>query len=452
MKFVTRRSFLKNTTAAVGVAAAAPYLFSSAQPLKSAEASDSLRFGFIGVGGQGRHDGNQFTQFAHVAAVCDVDSERMEQAAKQFEKFRPDSCKDYRNILDRKDIDAVLIATVDHWHVKIAIEALQAGKHVFCEKPFTLTVEEGQLAKRAAAKYPKLVFMIGTQQRTQKDQFALAALMVRKGVLGDIKRMTANITENPVGGPFKKETPPETLDWNFWQGQCKPVEYIKERVHGNFRWWYEYSGGKFTDWGAHHIDFCLWALGEDAVGKGPTVYTPIRNEQAIPFNNGFPTLDDHYNVPKEFEISCKFPSGVEMLVTNNSPDGNGILIEGTKGKIHVSRGRIVGKPMEERWYESVITDKDFDTLANGKPFPTEFENNDYNHKSNFISCIREGGKPISDAVSHIQMMYSCHLCSIASRLDREIKWDPKAETIIGDDQASKFLSFERRKEFDIPTV
>ena len=449
MKVSSRRSFLKKSAAIVGATIAAPYVSTFAQ---TGTANETLRFGFIGTGGQGRHDGAQFAQFGHVAAVCDVDSERMAQAAKQFERFKPDQHKDYRKILERKDIDVVSIVTVDHWHVKIAIEALQAGKHVFCEKPFTLTVEEGQLAKRAAAKYVDRVFMIGTQQRTQREQFALAALMVRKGVLGDIKRITANITENPAGGPFPKKTPPATLDWDFWQGQCKPVEYIEERVHGNFRWWYEYSGGKFTDWGAHHIDICLWALGEDAVGKGPTIFTPIRNEQAVPFKDGYPTIDDRYNVPKEFEVSCKFPSGIEMVVTDRSPDGNGILIEGTKGKIHVSRGRIAGKPMEEKWYEGVITDKDFDMLTYGKPFPTDSDNNDVNHKSNFLRCIREGGKPISDAVSHVQTMYSCHLCSIASRLGREIKWDPKTETIVGDRQASTFLAYERRKEYDIPAV
>ena len=448
MKPVTRRSFLKHSAMIAGATVAAPY-FCSAQ---SAGANDTLRFGFIGTGGQGRHDGNQFAQFGHVAAVCDVDAERLTQAAKQFERSNPDTYKDYRKILERNDIDAVSIATVDHWHVKIAIEALQAGKHVFCEKPFTLTVEEGQFAKRAAAKYPNKVFMIGTQQRTQREQFALAALMVRKGVLGTIIRMTADITGNPTGGPFAKTSPPETLDWDFWQGQCKPVEYIKERVHGDFRWWYEYSGGKFTDWGAHHIDFCLWALGEDMPGKGPTVFAPTHNEQAVPFKGGYPTVDDCYNVPKAFEITCRFPSGVEMIVTDRSPDGNGILIEGNKGKIHVSRGRIVGKPMEEKWYEKVITDKDFDSLTNGVPFPTDFDNNDVNHKSNFIRCIRDGGKPVSDAVSHVQTMYSCHLCSIASRLDREIRWNPASETIIGDAQASSFLAFERRKEYDIPVV
>ena len=141
-----------------------------------------------------------------------------------------------------------------------------------------------------------------------------------------------------------------------------------------------------------------------------------------------------------------------MIVTDEAPDSAGILVEGSKGRIHVSRGRIAGRPMEEKWYEGVVTDKDFDALTHGNPFPTEFDNNDVNHKSNFIRCIREGGKPISDAVSHVQTMFSCHLCSIASRLDREIKWDPKTETILDDKQASTFLAFERRKEYDIPAV
>ena len=449
-----RRQFLKGSSAAVAGATLTPYLLSSAQPVRAQAPSDRLRVGCVGVGSMGRGDAHDFSNLADVVAICDVDSEYgIAETLKNptIGKIRdgkrqgaPDTCKDYRRILDRNDIDIVSIVTTDPWHVKICIEALQAGKHVFCQKPLTLTVEEGQLTRNAVKKYPKLVFQIGSQQRSQRDQFATACLMVRKGMLGEIRKMTVDIGGGDVGGPFQKTTPPDSLDFDMWLGQCPVVEYIPQRVHYQFRWWYEYGGGKFTDWGAHHIDFAHWALNEVAEGQGPVSFNPIKANHPVPFKDGYPTVDDCYNTSHEFEISCKFASGVEMLVVNNSRDGNGILIEGTRGRIHVDRGRIRGRGFEDGVQNS-LTEDDFTELFNGKKF-------DGWHKRNFIDCIREGGLPISDVISHIQAMNSCHLCAIAARLGREIKYDPKTEKILGDDQASTFLAREWRKGFEIPRV
>ena len=444
----TRRTFLQRSASIAAAATVTPYLFSSAQPVSAQEANDRLRIGCIGVGDMGRGDARHFSHLGDVLAVCDVDSEygiARAQNDDRIGRLKPEGYKDYRKVLDRKDIDVVSIVTTDPWHVKIAIEALQAGKHVFCQKPLTLTVEEGQLIRNAVKKYPKLVFQVGTQQRSQRDQFALAALMVRKGLLGDIVKMTADIGPSPTGGPFEVVAPPESLDWKMWLGQCPLVDYMEKRCRYEFRWWYEYSGGKFTDWGAHHIDFVHWALNESAEGQGPNLFKPISIEHPVPFKDGYPTVNNRYNTSHKFEISCKFPSGVEMIVCSHSPDGNGILIEGTKGRMHVNRQRIKGKPIDEKWFEGKITDDDFKALFNGKPF-------DGDHKRNFFTCIREGGLPVSDCISHVQSMQSCHLCAIAARLNREIKWDPKTETIIGDDQAAKFLARERRKGYEIPVV
>ncbi|MDR1957563.1 MAG: Gfo/Idh/MocA family oxidoreductase [Planctomycetaceae bacterium] len=449
-----RREFLKKSSVAAAAVGLTPYLFSSVQPVMAQAASDRLQIGCIGVGSMGKGDASDFSNLGDVVAVCDVDSEYGIASALNNPNIgkkvdgkkvgQPDAYKDYRKVLDRKDIDIVSVVTTDPWHVKIAIEALQAGKHVFCQKPLTLTVEEGQLIRAAVKKYDKQVFQVGSQQRAQKDQFATACLMVRKGMLGEIKKMTADIGPGDVGGPFKKTTPPDCLDFNLWLGQCPVVEYIPERVRYQYRWWYEYSGGKFTDWGAHHIDFVHWALDETKEGSGPIAFKPITAEHPVPFKDGYPTVDDCYNTSHKFEISCTFASGVEMLVCSHSENGNGILIEGTKGRIHVNRGRINGKPIEDGLHKQ-LTDDDFKELYNGKPF-------DGWHKRNFITCIKEGGTPVSDVISHIQSMNSCHLCTIAARLNREIKWNPKTETIVGDDQASKFLARERREGFDIPKV
>ena len=454
MKKTNRRDFLKRSTTVAAAASLTPYLFSSAQPAMAQAASDRLQIGCIGVGDMGRGDARDFTNLGDIVAVCDVDSEYGIANAQNDENIgkkvdgkkvgKPDGYKDYREVLDRKDIDVVSIVTVDHWHVKIAVEALMAGKHVFCQKPLTLTIEESKLIRNACKKYPNLVFQVGTQQRAQKDQFATAALMVRKGMLGDIRKMTVDIGGSDVGGPFKKEAPPECLDFDMWLGQAPKVDYIKERVRYQFRWWYEYGGGKFTDWGAHHIDFAQWALAEDKEGHGPISITPIVAEHPVPFKDGYPTVDDCYNASHKFEISCKFASGVEMLVCSNSRDGNGILIEGTKGRMHVNRERINGRPIQQELHKQ-LTDDDFKELYNGKNF-------DGWHKQNFFTCIKEGGLPVSDVYSHVVAMNTCHLCGIAARLGREIKWDPKVETIVGDEQAATFMARERRKGYDIHKV
>ena len=454
MKKTNRRDFLKRSSALTATVALTPYYLSSEQPLMAQSASDRLQVGCVGVGDMGRGDARDFSNLCDVVAVCDVDSEYGVANAQNDENIgkkvdgkkvgKPDGYKDYRQVLDRKDIDIVSVVTTDPWHVKIAIEALQAGKHVFCQKPLTLTVEEGQLIRNACKKYNKQIFQVGTQQRAQKDQFATAALMVRKGLLGDIKKMTVDIGPGDVGGPFNKTTPPDCLDFNMWLGQCPVVEYIPERVRYQFRWWYEYGGGKFTDWGAHHIDFSHWALDESKEGAGPISFDPIAVEHPVPYKDGYPTVDNCYNTSHKFQISCKFASGVEMLVCSHSQDGNGILIEGTKGRIHVDRGRIKGKPIEDGVHK-VLTDADYKAIYNGKDY-------DGWHKRNFITCIKEGGLPVSDVFSHVIAMNSCHLCAIAARLGRKLNWDPKAEKIVGDDQAAKFLARERRKGFEIPVV
>jgi len=256
--------------------------------------------------------------------------------------------------------------------------------------------------------------------------------------------MVVDIGGGATGGPFQKQTPPESLDFNLWLGQCPEVEYIPERVHGSFRWWYEYSGGKFTDWGAHHIDFVLWAMNMEAEDCGPTTFTPNIAEHPVPFEQGYPTVDDSYNTSHRFEISCKFANGLEMIVTSQSTDGNGILVEGTEGRMHVSRGRITGKPVQDR-LQHHLTEDDFTALCHGKPF-------DGWHKQTLLWCIKDGGLPVSDVFSHIQTMQSCHLSAIAARLNREIKWDPAKEEIVGDTEASTFLARTPRKGFEVPVV
>ncbi|MDR0871060.1 MAG: Gfo/Idh/MocA family oxidoreductase [Planctomycetaceae bacterium] len=474
MSRTTRRHFLKTAAA---TAAITPYFLSSVQPLRADAPSDKLRMGCIGLGSMGTGDAQGFNSLVDITAVCDVDSRHLEHAKNHgnIGKGKADAYKDYRKILERNDIDVVSIVTVDHWHTKIAVEALQAGKHVFCQKPLTLTIEENKLIRAAAKKYNK-VFQVGTQQRTEVERFMTAVLMVQKGIIGDVKHVVIHIDGSPTCSPIPEAEVPPELDWDLWQGQTPSVKFIASnppgtdwynqskhsRTHYEYRWWYEYSGGKFTDWGAHHIDNALQALNQTAEGTGPVSVKALVAEHPVPFKDGYPTLDNQYNTSHKFDIEVKFANGVVANVVSGSKDGNGILFEGTKGNIHVSRGRIKGKPFEDiggklNGKDGSVPYRDMPDLQKNLPWenyvklfngkPVE------GHKDNFIRCIKEGGLPVSDVYSHLQTMNVCHLCTIAARLGvgKEIQWDAKTETT-GDTESQKFLARERRKGFDIPNV
>ena len=436
----TRRGFL-GTSAALAAAPALPW---TGMALANEAANDRPVIGCIGLGGMGMGDAREHAHFGDIAVVCDVDARHAANARNDggVGKGKAEVCSDYRKVLDRPDIDVVSIVTPDHWHVKIVIEALQAGKHVFCQKPLTLTLEENKLVRAAAEKYPKQQLFIGTQQRSDRNLFLRAVNMVHKGLLGPIKKVTVGINGGDVGGPFPVAEPPKELDWNAWLGQAPLVDFRPQRCHGAFRWWYEYSGGKFTDWGAHHVDIAQWALREDAKGKGPTKIDGTDAKHPVPFKDGYPEKDDSFNTSHDFAVKCTFPSGVEMIVTSRGD--NGILFEGEKGSMFVNRGRISGKPIEEGWDKDAYGDADLQALYKGKPHE--------GHKQNFYRCIREGGLPVSDVFSHVIAMNTCHLAAIAARLGRAITWDPATETITGDDQAAAFASRRPRAGFEIPRV
>ncbi len=443
----TRRDFLKLQLA--GVASAA--MCTSFNPLQEAMSfadspNDRFKIGFIGCGGMGGGDARDLARFGDIVALADVNTQKTdyfksvkEIVSKPNEVF---TTQDYRKVLERNDIEVVGISTPDHWHVKIAIEALQAGKHVFCQKPLTLTIEESKLIRKAVKKYGK-VFQVGTQQRADRDHFMLATLMVRKGLLGKINRVVVTLNTGPSGGPFPPEPVPESLDWNMFLGQAPYVEYRSQRASGSFRYFYEYSGGQLTDWGAHHIDCALWALDQLGNGKGLVEIDGSDVEHASPLDkNGMPTDEDYFNTAVHFNIRTKVANGVELVVEDKK-DYNGILFEGSDGRIFVDRGRVTGKPIEEK-RQDVLKEEDYVALNKGKPVVW--------HKQNFFDCIRDGGTPSSDVDSHTYAMNACHLCGIAARLGRTIKWDPMKETIVGDDVAASFMSREQRSGFELPEV
>ncbi|MDP1560027.1 MAG: Gfo/Idh/MocA family oxidoreductase [Pirellulaceae bacterium] len=438
-KSLSRRHFLQQSSIATA-ATVIPYHAWNSTAFANSSKNDRPRIGCIGTGSMGTGDAQDHANFGDILAVCDVDQNHADRAKnhEQIGKGKADVYSDYRKVLERNDIDVVSIVTPDHWHVKIALEALAAGKHVFCQKPLSLTLEENQLIRAACQKYSDRVFLIGTQQRSDRDRFLRAVNMVQKGLLGDIKKVTVGIDGSPTGGPFPVAEVPGNLDWNLWQGPAPAHEYRERRCHYEFRWWYEYSGGKFTDWGAHHVDIAQWALNENGPGQGPISIDGTDSKHPVDYKDGYATVLDSYNTSHDFAVSCKFASGTEMVITSRGD--NGILFEGSKGRLFVNRGKITGTPIQEKWDDGQFGDEEVVQLYKGKPFE--------GHKANFYRSIREGGLPVSDVFSHVQIMNTCHLAAIAARLGRKIQWDPQKEQIVGDPQAAAFFAREPRAGFE----
>ena len=451
-----RRDFLKTTSTAALAGATLPYWF-------TAESNRALGFqsvnsrpvlGCIGTGDRWHQVVGGALNHSDGVAVCDVDRLHMEQGrdkvkdiqAKKGKDATVEMYEDYRKLLDRKDIDVVTIVTCDHWHSKIAIEAMRAGKDVYCEKPLTLTINEGKQIRKVLQE-TKRVFQVGTQQRSEMGLLFLKAVaMVKDGRIGKVQKVTCDIGGAPGASEIPEADIPAELNWDMWLGQAPMVKYRSKasggkyphaRTHYEFRWWYEYSGGKMTDWGAHHVDIASWALGIDE--SGPLTVEGVATHPCE-FKDGHPLRDDCYNAATSFDVTVMCPGDVEMHIVSNSKDGNGILFEGTEGRFHVSRGNMKGKPVEDL-KEKPLSEELLSKLYKGKK--------PGNHMGNFFECIADRTDPISDVYSHHRAMTTCHLANIAIRLGRKITWDSVKEQIVGDPAANQWLAREQRKGYEI---
>ena len=463
MSKLNRRRFLKSSST-LGTAAAFGF-FSSKASGRSHSPNERPRFALIGCGGQGTGDARRALAFGDMMVACDVDSAHSayvkdiftKRLAREGKKANIETCDDYRSVIDRDDIDAIICGTVDHWHVKIAAEALRSGKDVYCEKPLTLTVDEGRIISKVVEETGQLL-QVGTQQRSD-ERFLKAVAIAQSGRLGKIKKVTVGLNHNPFSKPIPVAGFPKTLNWDRWKGPTEDVPYrfLKNgkdgqelvrnlgdgsidasNCHKEFRWWLQYSGGKMTDWGAHHVDIAQWIIDQCGPGDGPTEIKPVMVQTKVPFDeNGNPTLDDRYNAPHRFTVHVQFPNGVLMEIT--SEGRNGILVEGTQGRIFVNRGTIAGKPVEDLeknplpggWLEDIY----------GGPV--------VEHVNNFFNCIANRKKPASDVWTHVASINTCHLSNIAIRLGRVVKWDPVSKTIQGDAIASAMLARDSRKGYEI---
>ncbi len=432
---ITRRGFLATAGAAVRLRAA----------------SDTPGVLSIGVGSRGSGIAIEAAGLGRLVAVCDVDSAQsdlfLEKLAKK-QTAKPELYKDYRKALERKDVDVVTIGTPDHWHTAVLLAALRAGKDVYCEKPMTLTIDEGKKIVKAVRESGRVV-QVGTQQRSEfKQNFLKAAALVRAGRLGKKLTATCMIGEGSKGGPYPVMEAPSTLDWNFWLGQAPVAPYTTKRCHRTFRWWLEYSGGKLTDWGAHHIDSAQWAMGEEntgpveieAVGEMPlgreaTLAHLLGKGKAAEFPNA-------YNTATTFRVTMKYASGSTLIVTEGP--GNGIQIDGDKSSLFVSRSQLTGPAVEavaasekeQEWLAAEVV-----RLYRGKQ-PTT-------HMQDFFDCMKTRRQPISDVYTHHRSMSSCHLANIALLAGRKLKWNPEREIFQGDAEANLLLSRPQRKGFEI---
>jgi predicted dehydrogenase len=389
--------------------------------------SERIRVGFIGLGGQGTANlkAIQKEKTAEIAALCDVDKTHLAKARTVADTTnrQTSTYSDYRKLLDDKSVDAVLISTPDHWHALTTIDACAAGKDVYCEKPLSLTVVEGQAMVDAARKFNRIV-QTGSQQRSD-DRFRLACELVRSGKLGKIKQVKVSLpTVNFKGPSVADSTAPPELDYQFWLGPAAERPYNEKHVHYLFRFFWDYSGGQMTNFGAHHLDIAQWGLGRDESG-------PVSIESTAKFNK-----DHWYEVPEQSRIVYTYDDGIQVISEQGGKAGPNVLFEGEKGSIAVSRGKIESNPPE------LLKE----TLGNGDVHLYVSKN----HHKNWLDCIKTRALPICDVAIGHRSATVCHLGNIAVRTGRKLTWDPVAQTIVGDPEAARMLSRPYRAPWKLP--
>jgi len=428
---VTRRRFIQGAAAA---AVAAPILVPRSVLGGEGQAapSDRVTVGFIGCGKMANdYHLSTLLRFDDVRAlaVCEVDTTRREHAKKRVEDAYSkdqayeccDQYSDFREVIARDDIDAVVIATPDHWHATPIVEACKAGKDVYCEKPLTLTIAEAKVSIDAVRKHGR-VLQTGSQQRSSVfGPFRQACELVRSGRLGKIKTVHVG-----VGGPSRwcdlPEEPAEPgLDWNMWLGQAPMRPYnsvLSPRgVHNHFPAWRayrEYSGGGMTDMGAHHFDVAQWALDMDK--SGPVEIIPPEDPKATQ------------------GVKYVYANGVEMF--HGGPGG--CVFEGTEGKLHITRGHLSSEP------ESIVKEPLGDDEVHLYKSP--------GHHRDWLDCIRSRQRPVADVEIGARSVTVCHLGNLAYWYRRKLKWDPQAWRFVDDDEANEWLDRERRDPWQLPKV
>ena len=420
---VSRRDFLKAAAAAV----AAPYIIQgSALGLEGRPApSNRINMGVIGLGGQGNANlgGLLGNSDAMVLAVCDVDTRHREDAQKRVEQRYAQEkangtykgCEaygDFRDLIGKAGVDAVLIATPDHWHALVTIAALKAGKDVYCEKPLTATIGEGRAVVSAVRRYGR-VLQTGSHERSN-GACRFACELARNQVMGKIHTIRVQLPcDNHRVGPAQPEPIPEGFDYNMWLGPAPYAPYHHLRCHGNFRWIMDYSDGELTDRGAHVGDLALW--GTKGLLKGPV---------EIEGRGDFPK-DGLYDVPMGFNVTHTYANGIKLIVTSEGP--RGFKIEGERGWIFcaIHGGALSAEPA------SLLKEE---IPANGvhlKRSP--------GHHQDFLNCIKDRSDPVALVEGGYATATLCHSSLIAMLLGRKVTWDFEKEQFLNDAEANRMI-------------
>src|SRR5262245_21754839 len=414
---LSRRSFLRTAAASVSVGGVTYFLppFPRARGADTPRPSEQIRIASIGVGNQGK--GNTKQHAKNVVAVCEVDTKRLTEAVKLVEGAggkNPAAETDYRKILDRKDVDAVVITVPDHWHALITVDACNAGKDVYIEKPLTLFITEGRAIVDAARRNKRIV-QTGSQQRSD-DRFRRACEYVRSGRLGKIKEVRVGIPGpnwiDRAKKPVADSDAPAELDYDMWIGPAPMRPYNQQRVHYLFRFFWDYSGGQVTNFGAHHLDIKQWALGMD--NNGPTTI-----EGTATYHK-----DKWFETPEKCSITYTYANGTKVICANGEKGGCTFI--GEKGTIFVDRGKITSTP--EDILKEMLTDTDVKLYASKS------------HHGNWLECIKSRKLPICDAEIGHRSATVCHLGNIAIRTGKKRTWDPVKEEIVGDKEAATWVT------------
>jgi predicted dehydrogenase len=418
---ITRRSFLKRAASAGGSGLVLPYVVrpSALGKAGSVAASERITVGFIGTGGHGRAVNlkNFLAQAdAQAVAVCDVDPGQSEQARKMVaDKYGNNDCavyRDFREVLARDDIDAVMISTPDHWHVPISIAAAKAGKDVECEKP-TLTIEEGRVLCDVMKRYGR-VFQWSTEDRAVYQYHRMCEL-VRNGRIGKIHTIRVELPSGPStpGDPTPMPIP-KGFDYDMWLGPAPWAPYTKDRIHWNFRWISDYSGGMLTDWGAHLLDGAQW--GNDTEHTGP-----VEVEGTGKF-----WTEGLYNTAREFEINYRYADGVKLIVTSGTPS---LRFAGSEGWIGNRGWRAPLQAEPKSVLDSVIGPDEIHlyTCKGGE-------------QRNFLDCVKSRKACYFPPEIGQRCFTIAHIGNISMLLGRKLKWDPDNERFVNDEQANRMLS------------
>jgi len=450
MKRRSRRSFLRNAAAGAAggvlLGSGAPGPLQAASQDRVAGANRRVRVALIGCGGMGTTDLRAALRLgAQCVALCDVDDEQVRKVAERvkadFDQTPALTTRDFRRVLERQDVDAVIIATPDHWHALPAIMACQAGKDVYVEKPLSLTIGEGRVMVNAARRHNRVVQM-GTQQRSS-NHFRSAVEYVKSGALGKIRLVKTWAYQDWMGNiPVLPDgEPPAGVDYDMWLGPAPKRPFNRNRFHFNFRWYYDYSGGLMTDWGAHMIDVANWGMGV-SVPKSAT---------SVGGKFGFP--DDAEETPDTQQALWEF-DGFSMIWEHATAIGQGPYGKDHGAAFHGNSGiLVVDRSGWEVFPETETKNNRKSYRMAGEPRRGSGGQDMHQaHVKDFLDAIDSRKRTVSDVEIGHNSMIACHLANIAFRTGRRVQWDAAREQIVGDAEAQKLIHKAYRAPWTLPTI